>query len=57
MSLGINKEGKMYAFLNGILIWQKHLKAEDNLPSNGFVALGTKTFGFAQFDDFVVVTS
>jgi len=46
----------MSAYLNGNLVWERVLNAEDDIPGNGFVAFGTKTFGLAQFDDFAVDT-
>ena len=54
MSLAINKDGLISVYLNGQLLWQVFEKAEYDIPANGFAALGTKTFGYAQFDDFTV---
>ena len=44
----------MTAYLNGVLVWEKMNQADDDMPANGFAAIGTKTFGYAQFDDFKV---
>ena len=54
MSLGIDQKGKITAYLNGYLVWSGLVASQNNISPKGFVALGTKTFGFAQFDNFAV---
>lgn len=54
LSVGITKEGILRATLNGYSVWERKMKESDEIPSNGFAAMGTKTFGLAQFDDFSV---
>ena len=44
----------MAAYLNGVLVWGTINQEDNNIPANGFAAVGTKTFGYAQFDDFKV---
>ncbi|CAK8686172.1 unnamed protein product [Clavelina lepadiformis] len=54
MSLSIGKEQKIFAYLNGVLVYGQTIKGEFELPENGFVAMGTMDFGLAQFDDFSI---
>ena len=53
ISLGITSNKKIYAYLNGKLVMERDVK-QGELPVNGFVAIGTKDFGMAQFDDFSI---
>nr|CAB3248156.1 galactocerebrosidase [Phallusia mammillata] len=57
VTLEVSKDTNVVAYLNGAKILEHTIKKEDAVPANGFAALGTASFGKAQYDSFTVKPS
>jgi len=52
VTLSISPQNRFYAYLNKHLVAEFDVDSKNDIPANGWVALGTANYGYGQFDNF-----